>query len=619
MFSRPVAVGLAVVLSLLGLNWSVPSQLDSDTILQSLMSTQKLTLFYWGQDRFLNLVPFLLSPISDVQTNFLAVLILNGIAFFLLLELLADITANIAFPQHRGQARLLMLTSLVFSSVILLGKPGLYNFAYAAQPYGLSCLLSLTAWRLILRAGRPGMAVWILAGMALFVAAGLNPAVLLISLGVLVAARFRQPGFRPLTVLILAGLSFVFWGMISRGEAAESAALYSAFDFRDALGSLESTLRRYQLETGQLGLVCGALLAAWALGLLPAFALPRGTPRLSARILAIFGLLWWVVFANNAWVRANEGMFRYFFPSIMIIVVFVSLRLVQFAGLRGGRYLNAASPIAVVVVLLMLLRPTVPVGGYDIFSQTGGARQYAAERQVRLVAGSYWLAWPTVLAVNARTYRQNGASAPGVYGVAVRGSVNRAAIDATLLEDYRRGLKSRALCVGESVEECRQQLMRNTGFFWDFLEQGDCHARCYVLEAAAVQTRADTVLAAEVASGISLELDAKVDHRLLYVLVSIENRSGRTLDTLSAKGDLKLSWRIVPDSDKLPTELGWDRRQPLYFSLPPGQARVEPLALQAPDRPGRYRIEVSLVQEGVSWLHDLGMRIASAVIEIPAH
>lgn len=617
MFGRPVAIGIALLLSLPALNWSVPSQLDSDTILQSLMSTQNLTLFYWGQDRFLNLVPFLLSPIRDPQTNFLATLILNGFAFFLLLEFMADVTAKVVFPAHRGPARLLMLAALVFSCILVLGRPGLYNFAYAAQPYGLSCLLTLTAWRLILRADRAGIVVWILAGVALFVAAGLNPSVLLISLGLFVVILPARRGPAPLVIMTIAGLSFVLWSLISRSEAAQTATYYTDFDFRNAFAALDSTLRRYQRETGQLWMAAGALLAACGLGFIPGFALPQGLPRLFGRVLAAFGLIWWVVFASNAWVKVNDGMFRYFFPSLMIVVLFVALRFVQLAGLGAGRFWKTAPLPALAIVLMTLFSRPVPIGHYDIFSKTSGARQYAAARQVRLVAGSYWLAWPTVLALNAHAYRQEGTAAPVVYGVAVRGSVNRAAIDESVLADYRAGLKSRALCVGESVEECRQQLMGGSGFFWDFLEQGDCHSRCYLLEATAIQSRTEAAMDARVASGISLSLDAKVDPGLVYVLVSIVNGSGETLNSLSPKGDLKLSWRVIPEDAGSSASPGWDNRQPLYFSLPPGQTRIEPLAFAPPESPGRYRIEVSLVQEGVTWLHDIGMQIASAVVWIP--
>jgi hypothetical protein len=61
----------ALLFSILCLNWSVPVNFDADTILQSLMSTQKVTLFYWGQDRYANFLPFIYSWIKSPKLNLL--------------------------------------------------------------------------------------------------------------------------------------------------------------------------------------------------------------------------------------------------------------------------------------------------------------------------------------------------------------------------------------------------------------------------------------------------------------------------------------------------------------------------------------------------------------------
>jgi hypothetical protein len=68
--ATPLSHGLAAfvacaVLSLLAVNKFVPEGINADTLIQSIMSLQKLTIFYWGQNRFASVVPFLLSWIAS--------------------------------------------------------------------------------------------------------------------------------------------------------------------------------------------------------------------------------------------------------------------------------------------------------------------------------------------------------------------------------------------------------------------------------------------------------------------------------------------------------------------------------------------------------------------------
>jgi SAM-dependent methyltransferase len=50
-----------------------------------------------------------------------------------------------------------------------------------------------------------------------------------------------------------------------------------------------------------------------------------------------------------------------------------------------------------------------------------------------------------------------------------------------------------------------------------------------------------------------------------------------------------------------------DIRTPLPVDLPPGQALTLPIILRTPDAPGRYRLAIKMVMEGVRWLQpDLG-------------
>jgi len=52
--------------------------------------------------------------------------------------------------------------------------------------------------------------------------------------------------------------------------------------------------------------------------------------------------------------------------------------------------------------------------------------------------------------------------------------------------------------------------------------------------------------------------------------------------------------------------MGNDGRSPLRGRLSPGQATTIPLLVTAPAKPGRYRLELDLVQEGIRWFKNAG-------------
>ncbi len=51
-----------------------------------------------------------------------------------------------------------------------------------------------------------------------------------------------------------------------------------------------------------------------------------------------------------------------------------------------------------------------------------------------------------------------------------------------------------------------------------------------------------------------------------------------------------------------------DARASLLFDLPPGQEMELPLTITAPRVPGRYLIEVDMVQELVAWFGSAGSK-----------
>lgn len=123
---------------------------------------------------------------------------------------------------------------------------------------------------------------------------------------------------------------------------------------------------------------------------------------------------------------------------------------------------------------------------------------------------------------------------------------------------------------------------------------------------------------AQLATHVSLSVrSGGIQNGRLHLQVSMTNKSGQEFTTWSTRGPIRLSWRYVPlgaDGKDLAAP-DFEGRRELNFFLPDGQTIVQPLDLALPP-PGRYRVEVTLVQDGVAWFHDLGMVVAGVDVDV---
>ena len=121
----------------------------------------------------------------------------------------------------------------------------------------------------------------------------------------------------------------------------------------------------------------------------------------------------------------------------------------------------------------------------------------------------------------------------------------------------------------------------------------------------------------QIASKINLNTQLRVIPPLLSVTVSIHNTSEEKFSTLSRKGPIRLSWRFIPigTDGQLKEAPEWITRKDLYFELEKDQKDVESFNIPLPAKKGRYQFEVSMVQDGVAWFHDLGMMISRHYID----
>jgi hypothetical protein len=148
----------------------------------SLISAQKLTFYYWGQDRLASLLPLLTWPIQDVRVNFYIQILIQAALFFFLIGLFvryhqreatnASELASGSAPVSGELAGPILLTSAAYLSTTK-DFTG-YQFVLEQQ-YVISMVLYLLGLDCIMRGSRTRMLV----GAALvLVAAFVIPATL---------------------------------------------------------------------------------------------------------------------------------------------------------------------------------------------------------------------------------------------------------------------------------------------------------------------------------------------------------------------------------------------------------------------------------------------------------
>lgn len=466
------AVAICAVLAAMAVNRLAPEGQNADALLHPLMSLQNVTLFYWGQDRLANLIPFLLSWITDPVLSMWAHLWVFAFSFFAFLAVLAFDGAT---RVHSGMAwadRWLVFLTLTAVSLVILLPHAASVLLVEGHPYMPSFLLMAVALLILTRdgVGLPSASIGLL---CLFGAIGVNPSIVLVPLSLCVLWFVRLKARRIALIVVAALVCLVIWLALSR-LAQATPRPYFTINLGSLGGDLAEAIRGISaaLRPAGLALVLGVL----GVGAFAGIGSPR-RPR-EWQAICFLGALavgWWIAFATNEWVKqANQSHYRYFSVTIVALVIAASLLLFSFVR-DAGRLAKAVSgAICLAIVLGLLWRPPVPWSRYDIVVEVADYVDFAERNDLQFVAGAYWLAWPTAAELVRR-------GRPGV-GLSWRAEGNRASIVAAIKESLRQGKVPRALCIEWSVADCIEPAAEVSGFTWVETSLACPVDRCLVIE-----------------------------------------------------------------------------------------------------------------------------------------
>ncbi len=428
---------------------------NSDGLLETMISTQKLTVFFWDQDRFANLLPLVTAFLRDPGANAWAQLFLRA-----LLGLVAPLlVTSLMLPDLRAAWGATVLTGAVLTWTL----PHMLRFEtyLEASPYGTSFALAGAAMTMLRRSA--------------LMEGGQRRLANVIALALLIGAFLVNVALAfvvfPLVLLILATRpvpTVLKFGLLC------ACALGTAWLAGKVFAHGTATSRRF--EAGIAGI---RHLGEWLL--VPAFrncfivtlvvatasivvarvTSPANSARQSMAVLRpplVAALLYLAVIMTSHHVALNQYHPRYLVPCYILAASACGIAFIQLSEAapfpRARRYLPLVAGMASLAALASEGAPSrtgiVDARWSDLASEIG---HIVIRRSLDAVAGDYWDVWPSVFDAEDSRYHL-GQGDDGVYGISDRGDVRRTEFIALL--HARRIL--RIGCIDMSAFRCSRSV-----------------------------------------------------------------------------------------------------------------------------------------------------------------
>lgn len=426
----PVLLASLFALALASIFAFVPWGQNADDLLPTLISTQKLTFYFWEQNRFANLLPLLTawidSPVRNAETQ-LFLRVLTGLiapAFFCVLY----------YPRLSQVCRATLAADCL---MLLAASPAVLHETYiVATPYGTS-----------LACGAAGMALsrrgWSQAGWRRRLLEASGAAFLL-------AAHLVNYGLGLFAIPLLAVLAvmtpspaanrFLVLNLFAAIGAFVAPSVFAPMYFTrlglsPSLDGMLSFGASIWMGTGPAFWVC----VIGPLAVVAAVFIGTGRGR-SGKLFGVFAgatgaavLFGFLLASSSQHVALNEFNIRYFVPALLALLALAGIacweavRLI--ASAPGGR---SALMVVLSGLALMLAAGRLAASGgptADIIKPESADVAHAVAARVTAlnldgITGNYWQVWPSVFAAEQERI-DAGRVGTSVIGITQRGEVRR--------------------------------------------------------------------------------------------------------------------------------------------------------------------------------------------------
>lgn len=373
---------------------------SADSLIPVLVSLQRWTPFYWGQDRYGMLVPLLAAPIRNPLAN------LVGQAWAM--SALACLGPFLAGRYLTGNPRESFVAGALTTIVWLTAVHAPVQFDWlVVQPYGASMSLGFAGLLALGSSARGGVVAGALAVLAAcWVSSGV--AVLLATAIVL---RERRIGSSLVIVAASAVLVSVAGQLVPAPHTPHRLT---------ALASWPGAWRQLAVN-------------AWAIVARPWIVLSFGVAGAACACVTLFrrkrpfagpiavaalaALVYFALAGASEWVRLNQFFPRYAYPSVALIAWCLSYAIASVvAPVRKAVAVSAG--VLVTVAAWTSGPPSVASIDNGIVPSARPLALDATSAGAAVIAGDYWTVWPAVFHANLAAWRHRAPQT--VYGLAFR-------------------------------------------------------------------------------------------------------------------------------------------------------------------------------------------------------
>jgi len=442
-----VAAGL-----ILPLTYALAGRQDGDGMLTALISTRRLTWYFWEQDRFLNLIPALTKVFKAPDTNLHAQVFLRACMTYL-----SPLAILVFFTRS---TRTLLLSIAIANIVLIASLPfyGWFNLYVQHNPFGISLVLFALAYLLMSPSSPLSVLRLLVAGLLCLLAYATNFALLVFTGPLLFLlmvfrpeARRRLFGFGVLNAAAIVGAFLHSKSMKMQvtqfGVAPSLDSLQQATDVLYKLLNVPVFLSLLALT-----LICLATLSL-AREHRRSLVLGLSVPLISALVMAL-------ALSMSVWVKMNGFNVRYFLTAeiavatVMAYLIAMRLEQAQLGAIRLGLML-----VSIYAVLVF-----GPMGGItdtykeliseDRRVQSKAIAQAAVETRSTVIAGDFWDVWPVVY--ETQRLRADQQSPLPIFGAAERAS----ALGKEFRKQAEGGAEQGMLCFLPTVDACTTEIRK---------------------------------------------------------------------------------------------------------------------------------------------------------------
>lgn len=448
------AWGWLLLVSVLTVLEFAPDGLNADILINSVMSLQNLTLYYWGQNRLLNVLPLIVSLVKVPALNLAAVLVLTSMSFYGVLYILCRVSALlVGATNESGLAfKVFLISSSAF--VFIFSSAAITDITIGHIEYSFpALLLGFGALKLF----RPGCDLqdrrrFILPVAAIFLAIGVNPSTAIFAsfMPISFAIYRKRIGLNELVVVLASVISFVVWSLIAKEYGNLQ---YNEFRLNILPGGLKNVVVNLADTVNMPTLL---FLISFFLLVSIGRTIAKDNKNIdfhpvvcyTTHMLILVSVWWLLLFSSNIWVEMNHFHWRYFIYVIYCLILVFTLHLSNYL-INANNKKSMALTIVAAFCLIIFLWPqagSLNFKNYKVFQRVNAV----TEPGRRLYAGNYWDVWPSVLRDMINGY--------DAYGLSYRGEANRESAREYVIGSIKENGYVTVYCLNDRVQNCISQV-----------------------------------------------------------------------------------------------------------------------------------------------------------------